>query len=75
MNLWFWIHKRLGNADQMPKPETVTQWLDRNAIMPLNVAGPEESKFSRGIYQTGNPGFDCCVGRASRMIAKKELHQ
>jgi hypothetical protein len=37
--------------DEKPKTETVTQWLDRNDILTLNVAGPRESKFPQGVYQ------------------------
>lgn len=37
--------------DEQPKTETVTQWLERNDILTLNVAGPRESKFPQGVYQ------------------------
>ena len=37
--------------DENPKPETVTQWLQVNDVMTLNVAGPRESKFPQGVYQ------------------------
>jgi hypothetical protein len=37
--------------DEQPTPETVTQWLERNAIIVLIVAVPRESKFSQDVYQ------------------------
>lgn len=37
--------------DENPHPETVTQWLEGNDILTLNVAGPRESKFPQGVYQ------------------------
>ena len=37
--------------DEQTKAETVTQWLERNDILTLNVAGPRESKYPQGVYQ------------------------
>ncbi|MDD2541748.1 MAG: putative molybdenum carrier protein [Desulfuromonadaceae bacterium] len=36
--------------DEQPKPETVTQWLEKNDILNINVGEQRESKYLKDIY-------------------------
>jgi len=58
-----------------PKPETVIQWLEKYAILTLNIAGPRESKIPQGIYQQGFSFLRVVLIKLPKMIAVKGATQ
>ncbi|MDD2540639.1 MAG: putative molybdenum carrier protein [Desulfuromonadaceae bacterium] len=54
--------------DEKPRPETVRHWLEKNAILILNVAGPRESKYPQGIYHQSISFLRAVLAEAAKEI-------